>query len=99
MIDNGSNIVKAFKILISNEIIKKSVDKIIKDVANGTLFNFENVSFADENESDNCTNGKDLINDINEFDSIEAECNNYFSSYRKNFRMSCNAHSLQLAVN
>jgi hypothetical protein len=98
--DNGSNMIKAFKQLKTNENLKKiSIDENNENIM--TQIYFENETYIDieqeniyQNEVEN-----DFINEeIEEYYKFEDNLNQSFDMI-ENLRIPCFAHTLQLIVN
>ncbi len=99
--DNGSNIIKALKVL--NQIEYQNsinyMEKIIDEVASGKLFTIDNFNSLDNIDKDIHWKNKikEMESGIINFEIEDQEINTEFSNFAK--RVPCYAHTLQLIVN
>jgi hypothetical protein len=98
--DNGSNMIKALKVLkqIEYQNAITSMEKVIDEVASGKLFAIKSINLS-ENDREISWEIEliDIENEIDEFEFKDREISIEFSNFAK--RLPCYAHTLQLVVN
>ncbi len=99
--DNGSNMIKALKVLnqIEYQNAISFMEKVIDEVASGKLFAIECNNLSENNDREISWEIEliDIESEINEYEIKDREISSEFSNFAK--RLPCYVHTLQLVVN